>query len=53
MTVLLDTHAFLWWIADNPLLSAHAQSVTALLPPLCALLLWWDVVHVEHRADMF
>lgn len=29
MNVLLDTHAFLWWIAGNPLLSVHAQSVIA------------------------
>jgi len=27
MRVLLDTHAFLWWIADNPRLSARARRI--------------------------
>jgi PIN domain nuclease of toxin-antitoxin system len=27
MNVLLDTHAFLWWIADNPELSSRAREV--------------------------
>ena len=27
MKVLLDTHAFLWWIADDPALSAVAREV--------------------------
>ncbi|MFW6105339.1 MAG: type II toxin-antitoxin system VapC family toxin [Chloroflexota bacterium] len=27
MKVLLDTHAFLWWIADDPQLSAHARQI--------------------------
>lgn len=27
MSVLLDTHAFLWWIADDPRLSHRARSV--------------------------
>ncbi|MGH9672423.1 MAG: type II toxin-antitoxin system VapC family toxin [Bryobacteraceae bacterium] len=26
MTVLVDTHAFLWWITDNSRLPAHARS---------------------------
>lgn len=29
MKVLLDTHAFLWWIADHPNLSAHAREIIA------------------------
>jgi len=29
MRVLLDTHAFLWWIANDPMLSATARSVIA------------------------
>ncbi len=27
MRVLLDTHAFLWWVLEDSRLSAHAQSV--------------------------
>jgi len=27
MKILLDTHAFLWWITDNPKLSFHAQEI--------------------------
>jgi len=27
MKVLLDTHAFLWWITDDPRLSAHARQI--------------------------
>lgn len=27
MRVLLDTHAFLWWITDDPQLSAHARRI--------------------------
>ncbi|MDI6894226.1 MAG: type II toxin-antitoxin system VapC family toxin [Bacillota bacterium] len=29
MRVLLDTHAFLWWITEDPRLSAHASRVIA------------------------
>ena len=29
MRVLLDTHAFLWWVLEDPRLSARAQSVIA------------------------
>lgn len=29
MKVLLDTHAFLWWIMDNPRLSARASNIIA------------------------
>ena len=29
MKVLLDTHAFLWWIADHPNLSARAREIIA------------------------
>lgn len=29
MKVLLDTHAFLWWIADHPNLSADARQIIA------------------------
>ena len=29
MRVLLDTHAFLWWIADDPRLSARARRAIA------------------------
>ena len=29
MKVLLDTHAFLWWIADDPSLSVTAREVIA------------------------
>lgn len=29
MRVLLDTHAFLWWISDDPRLSALAREVIA------------------------
>ncbi len=28
MNVLLDTHAFLWWIADDPRLSENARTLT-------------------------
>jgi PIN domain nuclease of toxin-antitoxin system len=27
MQALLDTHTFLWWIADDPQLSAHAHQI--------------------------
>jgi PIN domain nuclease of toxin-antitoxin system len=27
MNVLLDTHAFLWWAQDDPMLSQHAREV--------------------------
>lgn len=29
MRVLLDTHAFLWWVADSPKLSADARELIA------------------------
>lgn len=29
MTVLLDTHAFLWWVADDPRLSPRARRAIA------------------------
>ena len=29
MRVLLDTHAFLWWVEDSPYLSANAHRVIA------------------------
>ena len=29
MRVLLDTHAFLWWIADKPEISDHARDTIA------------------------
>ncbi len=27
MKALLDTHAFLWWITDNPMLSSHVRKI--------------------------
>ncbi|MEW5898594.1 MAG: type II toxin-antitoxin system VapC family toxin, partial [Bacillota bacterium] len=27
MRALLDTHVFLWWIADDPQLSPHARKI--------------------------
>ncbi len=29
MKVLIDTHTFLWWNTDNPLLSLHAREIIA------------------------
>jgi PIN domain nuclease of toxin-antitoxin system len=29
MKVLMDTHTFLWWNADDPLLSVHAKEIIA------------------------
>ena len=29
MRVLLDTHAFLWWVADSPKLSSDAREIIA------------------------
>ena len=29
MNVLIDTHAFLWWNTDDPLLSIHAKEIIA------------------------
>jgi len=29
MTLLLDTHAFLWWLADDPRLSPHIRALFA------------------------
>jgi len=29
LKILLDTHALLWWLADDPRLSAHARNMIA------------------------
>jgi PIN domain nuclease of toxin-antitoxin system len=29
MKILLDTHAFLWWVADDPKLSTNAKAIIA------------------------
>lgn len=29
MKILLDTHAFLWWVADDPKLSVNAKAIIA------------------------
>jgi PIN domain nuclease of toxin-antitoxin system len=29
MRILLDTHAFLWWVADDPQLSVNAKNIIA------------------------
>jgi len=29
MRILLDTHTFLWWVADDPKLSANAKAIIA------------------------
>ena len=29
MKILLDTHTFLWWNTDDPMLSAHAKEIIA------------------------
>jgi PIN domain nuclease of toxin-antitoxin system len=29
MRILLDTHAFLWWVADDPQLSVNTKNIIA------------------------
>ena len=45
MKVLLDTHAFLWFIEDSPKLSASARSVIedGLNAPLLSVASLWEM----------
>ena len=43
MTVLLDTNAFLWWIADAPRLPGRARKVIAGSPCLLSVASCWEV----------
>ncbi len=45
MRVLLDTHAFLWWIADSPQLSGVARDVIAdeRTRPIFSVVSGWEI----------
>ena len=43
MTVLLDTHAFLWWIADAPRLSRRARKAIADSACLLSIASCWEM----------
>lgn len=45
MRLLLDTHAFLWWIADDPRLSPRARSAIATRKDQCffSLASGWEI----------
>jgi PIN domain nuclease of toxin-antitoxin system len=43
VTLLLDTHAFLWWIADDPRLTADARRAIAANPCLLSVASCWEM----------
>ena len=43
MSVLLDTHAFLWWVADAPRLSRRAKKTIAGSPCLLSIASCWEM----------
>ena len=45
MRVLLDTHAFLWWVADSPKLSADARELIAneKNEPILSVVSAWEI----------
>lgn len=46
MRVLLDTHAFLWWISDSPKLSDVARDTIAdeRMQPIFSVVSGWEIV---------
>ena len=43
MTLLLDTHAFLWWVADDPRLSARARRAITGATCLLSVASCWEM----------
>ena len=43
MTVLLDTHSFLWWVSDSPKLSRRARTVIGESPCLLSVASCWEM----------
>jgi PIN domain nuclease of toxin-antitoxin system len=43
VTLLLDTHAFLWWVADDPRLSARARRAIADANCLLSVASCWEM----------
>ena len=43
MAVLLDTQAFLWWVADDPRLSKHAARAIAATECLLSVASCWEM----------
>ena len=43
MTVLLDTHTFLWWVSDSPKLSRRARKVIAESRCLLSVASCWEM----------
>ena len=43
MRLLLDTHAFLWWVSDDPRLSRRARAAAASSPCLLSLASCWEM----------
>jgi PIN domain nuclease of toxin-antitoxin system len=43
MSVLLDTHAFLWWVTDSPRLTRRARRTIAESPCLLSVASCWEM----------
>jgi PIN domain nuclease of toxin-antitoxin system len=43
VTVLLDTHTFLWWVTDSPRLSRRARRVIGESPCLLSVASCWEM----------
>jgi PIN domain nuclease of toxin-antitoxin system len=43
MTLLLDTQAFLWWVSDDPRLSARARRAIAATPCVLSVASCWEI----------
>jgi PIN domain nuclease of toxin-antitoxin system len=43
MSLLLDTHAFLWWVADDARLSARARRAIAREPCVLSVVSCWEM----------
>jgi len=43
MTLLLDTQAFLWWVSDDPRLSARARRAIAATPCVLSVASCWEM----------
>ena len=56
MTPLLDTHAWIWWVDQDPRLGAHVVSALDALPddrrPLVADISLWEVAMLVERGRL-
>ena len=43
MTLLLDTHAFLWWVSDDPRLRRRARAAITSSPCVLSLASCWEM----------